>query len=105
MSSGLFPNLDAEGRNLSQADAWDLLKKFGNNFETEEESPCQSHYGAECQNSMVAPAVGFEPTTQWLTATRSTAELRRISPGGEYAYYFVFVQVDNLKNETNFDIV
>ena len=40
MSSGLFPNLDAEGHNLSQADAWDLLEKFGNNFETEEESPC-----------------------------------------------------------------
>ncbi len=25
----------------------------------------------------LAPAVGFEPTTKWLTATYSTAELRR----------------------------
>jgi hypothetical protein len=27
----------------------------------------------------VAPAVGFEPTTKWLTATYSTIELRRNS--------------------------
>ena len=26
----------------------------------------------------MAPAVGFEPTTKWLTATYSTIELRRI---------------------------
>ena len=26
----------------------------------------------------MAPAVGFEPTTKWLTATYSTAELSRI---------------------------
>ena len=92
-------------QNLSKDDSQDLRKKFGNDSEGEEESPCLSHNDAECQKTAVAPAVGFEPTTQWLTATRSTAELRRISPGTEYAYYFVFVQVDNLKNETNFDIV
>ena len=57
------PNLDAEGHNLSQADARDLRKKFGNDSESEEESHCLSHYDAKCQNPAVAPAVGFEPTT------------------------------------------
>ena len=53
------PNLDA----LSQDDARDLRKKFGNDFESEEESLDLSHYDAECQKPVVAPAVGFEPTT------------------------------------------
>ena len=57
------PNLDAEGQNLSQAVARDLRKKLGNEPESEAESPCLSHYDAECQNPVVAPAVGFEPTT------------------------------------------
>ena len=40
----------------------DLRKKFGKDIENQEESPCLSHHDAECQNPVVAPAVGFEPT-------------------------------------------
>ncbi len=54
---------DAEGHDLSHPDSRDLRKKLGNDSESEEESPCLSHYDAECQNPVVAPAVGFEPTT------------------------------------------
>ena len=57
------PNLDAEGHKLSQADARDLRKKFCNDSESEEESLDLSHYDVECQKPVVAPAVGFEPTT------------------------------------------
>jgi hypothetical protein len=34
-------------------------------------------HGGRCQRGNLAPAVGFEPTTKWLTATYSTAELCR----------------------------
>ena len=54
---------DAEGHDLSQDDARDLRKKFGNDSESEEESLDLSHYDAESQKPVVAPAVGFEPTT------------------------------------------
>ena len=57
------PNLDAVGNHLSQAVARDLRNKLGNEPESEEESPCLSHFDAKCQNPEVAPAVGFEPTT------------------------------------------
>ena len=30
-------------------------------------------------NQVKAPSVGIEPTTTWLKATRSTAELRRLA--------------------------
>ena len=66
MSSGLFPNLDAEGRNLSKDDAQDLRKNLSKGSDSEAESPCLSHYDAECQKTVVAPAVGFEPTTPLL---------------------------------------
>ena len=55
--------MDAEGHDLSQDDARDLRQKFGNDSESEEESLDLSHYDAECQKPVVAPAVGFEPTT------------------------------------------
>jgi hypothetical protein len=49
-------------------------------FETETESRIPSHPTAPT----VAPEVGFEPTTNRLTADRSTTELLRNSPvGGE----------------------
>ena len=48
---------------VSEGDSQKKRKKFSKKFESEEESPCLSHYVAECQNPVVAPAVGFEPTT------------------------------------------
>ena len=61
---------DAEGHDLSHPDSRDLRKKFGNDDESEEESIDLSHYDAECQKQVVAPAVGFEPTTSLLMANK-----------------------------------
>ena len=48
---------------VSEGDSQKKRKKFSKDIEREEKSPCLSHYVAECQNPVVAPAVGFEPTT------------------------------------------
>ena len=48
---------------VSEGDSQKKRKKFGKDIENQEESPCLSHYNAECQKPVVAPAVGFEPTT------------------------------------------
>ena len=48
---------------VSEGDSQKKRKKFGKHIENQEESPCLSHYDAECQKPVVAPAVGFEPTT------------------------------------------
>ena len=48
---------------MSQGVSQDLRKKFDNDIENQEDSLCLSHYDAECQKPVVAPAVGFEPTT------------------------------------------
>ena len=48
---------------VSEVVSQDLRKKFDKDIENQEESLCLSHYDAECQKSVVAPAVGFEPTT------------------------------------------
>lgn len=37
----------------------------------------------------MAPAVGFEPTTKWLTATYSTAELCRSVVSSIIAWYVI----------------
>ena len=37
----------------------------------------------------MAPAVGFEPTTKWLTATYSTAELCRSVVSSIIAWYAI----------------
>ena len=51
---------------VSKGDSQDLRKKLSKEYKSEEESPCLSHYDAECQKTVVAPAVGFEPTTPLL---------------------------------------
>ena len=48
---------------VSEGDSQKKRKKFGKDIENQEESPYLSHYDAECQKPVVAPAVGFEPTT------------------------------------------
>ena len=53
-------------QNVSQGVSQDLRKKFDKDIENQEESPCLSHYDAECQKPVVAPAVGFESTTPLL---------------------------------------
>ena len=57
------PKMFSGCQNVSQGVSQDLRKKFDKDIENQEESPCLSHYDAECQKPVVAPAVGFEPTT------------------------------------------
>ena len=47
---------------MSKDDSQDLRKNLSKGYDSEAESPCLSHYDAECQKTVVAPAVGFEPT-------------------------------------------
>ena len=51
---------------MSQGVSQDLRKKFGKDIENQEGRLDLSHYDAECQKPVVAPAVGFEPTTPLL---------------------------------------
>ena len=50
-------------QNLSKDDSQDLRKNLSKGFDSEAESPYLSYYDAEYQKTVVAPAVGFEPTT------------------------------------------
>ena len=50
-------------QNLSKDDSQDLRKNLSKGCDSEAESPYLSYYDAECQKTVVAPAVGFEPTT------------------------------------------
>ena len=48
---------------VSEGDSQKKRKKFGKDIENQEGRLDLSHYDAECQKPVVAPAVGFEPTT------------------------------------------
>ena len=57
------PKMFSGCQNMSQGVSQDLRKKFSKEIENQEGSLDLSHYDAECQKPVVAPAVGFEPTT------------------------------------------
>ena len=57
------PKMFSGCQNVSQGVSQDLRKKFDKDTENQEGSLDLSHYDAECQKPVVAPAVGFEPTT------------------------------------------
>ncbi|MDE0571106.1 MAG: hypothetical protein OSB44_10520 [Verrucomicrobiales bacterium] len=48
---------------MSKDDSQDLRKNLGKDSDSEEESPENTPFDEECQMPVMAPAVGFEPTT------------------------------------------
>jgi hypothetical protein len=71
---------DAECRNMSHSDTNDVSSEDAEDDENDGLWQEVTQRVASRQKPKLAPAVGFEPTTNRLTADRSTTELRWIVP-------------------------
>ena len=52
-----------------------------------------TQFSCQKKRQKMAPALGFEPRTKWLTATYSTAELRRNIHFRELLLYFMIFKM------------